>query len=724
MKTRNWFWLLFATMVCTFYACGNEDVGYESSPDWAIEGGYKVLESIDGVLTQDAAWELVKEKMLNGKTEGMAVYISSEVVSPYTTYVKMSGELTTPSYSCWLIFIDDEPYQSWVHNCRYVFVKTDGSIIKVEKDNTPINNLNDKFTHLFTNLSSEVLSSRVSNSFTGNMNIVQTNSVSSNRYAVIISGGWDHNNNHYRYWNNSSAIYNVLKKKYGYPTDNIKTFISDGYNLGADRRFYNTTTEWFESSPTDLDQDGINDVTGAATLSNIRSAFTYLRNTLTPADELFIFITSHGGYDGAYYTTLWGEKLYAAELQSMLSRINTDNIQIISTVCNSGGFIPALESHNRVIGTACRADENSWAYNTLEFDAFPYYWISGMLGLEIDDLDASVNCDLDDDSEISFYEAFQYAKDNAETLNEHAQYLSLPNKLGNSVGLGNVWFRGKLIGEQHFCNQAIYYVENLPSTANIEWNVTSSEFSTTNNEWTSSNTIAHSTTLTLTNYYYQRPHYYSIKAVVTENDKEREFELSATSNEYAPYMGTLVWFCGIKTGQSNYSFNQDYVEFELEQTHEFYASSYTDILNRVHSNPNIYDVTSPDLSASTTNSMAEITPMCSGEGNMEVYLYGCSSESIPFVVPYIVFDPNSYSLQLNRNISTLNIASQTATYGVRNENPIRTIEVRTYDRQTLLTFNVEKEQTNVTDIDISTLSPGTYILKVTDDTVHYLKLVI
>ena len=152
MKTRNWFWLLFATMVCTFYACSNEDVGYESSPDWATEGGYKVLESIDGVLTQDAAWELVKEKMLNGKTEGMAVYISSEVVSPYTTYVKMSGELTTPSYSCWLIFIDDEPYQSWVHNCRYVFVKTDGSIIKVEKDNTPINNLNDKFTHLFTNL--------------------------------------------------------------------------------------------------------------------------------------------------------------------------------------------------------------------------------------------------------------------------------------------------------------------------------------------------------------------------------------------------------------------------------------------------------------------------------------------------------------------------------------------------------------------------------------------
>lgn len=54
----------------------------------------------------------------------------------------------------------------------------------------------------------------------------------------------------------------MLEKKYGYPKDNIKTFISDGYNLGADRRFYNTTTEWFESSPTDLDQDGIDDVTG------------------------------------------------------------------------------------------------------------------------------------------------------------------------------------------------------------------------------------------------------------------------------------------------------------------------------------------------------------------------------------------------------------------------------------------------------------------------------
>ena len=79
---------------------------------------------------------------------------------------------------------------------------------------------------------------------------------------------------------------------------------------------------------------------------------------------------------------------------------------------------------------------------------------------------------------------------------------------------------------------------------------------------------------------------------------------------------------------------------------------------------------------------------------------------------------------MNESTSTLNIASQTTTYGLRNENPIRTIEVRTYDRQTLLTFNVEDDQTNVADIDVSTLSPGTYILKVTDDTVHYLKLVI
>ena len=92
------------------------------------------------------------------------------------------------------------------------------------------------------------------------------------RHAVIISGGNHLYANNYRYWNNCSGLYNVLTKKYGYPKENIKSFISDGYNTAADRLLFHPNyiaAYHYESSPTDLDQDGVDDVTGAATLSII-----------------------------------------------------------------------------------------------------------------------------------------------------------------------------------------------------------------------------------------------------------------------------------------------------------------------------------------------------------------------------------------------------------------------------------------------------------------------
>ena len=44
--------------------------------------------------------------------------------------------------------------------------------------------------------------------------------MSANDYAVIISGGYCPELNYTRYWNNCSAIYNTLKKVYGYNEDN------------------------------------------------------------------------------------------------------------------------------------------------------------------------------------------------------------------------------------------------------------------------------------------------------------------------------------------------------------------------------------------------------------------------------------------------------------------------------------------------------------------------
>ena len=742
MKTRNWLWLLLAAMVCTLYACSNEDVGYESSPDWATEGGYKVLESIDGELTKEDAWEIVKDEVFEGNSETVVAYVSQSIVKAKSSFETVGGKtLTTPNYDCWMFLLDDNPGGSLSRIMRYVFLKTNGGYIKLIKGSGLWGFVGwDPILMWNKQTESRSLAPSLFGDFTGYMNISQTSTVASNRYAIIIGGGMDSYNNHYRYWNNCSAIYNVLRKKYGYPKDNIKTFISDGYNTAADRLFFHPNyiaAMYYASSPTDLDQDGVDDLTGAATLSNIRSAFSDLRYTLTSEDELLIFITSHGATDGGHYATLWGERLYADELNEMLVGINTDHIQILNTVCYSGGFISELNSYNRVIGTACRADESSYPYSTFEFDAFPYYWISGLLGKEIDDLSTTVNCDLNNDNKISFYEAFAYAEVNAranveansntEGATEHAQYLSNPTTLGARVGLENLWFDTSLVGDSYFCNQAIYNLSYLPNDATVTWNVTLSEKHPSNpSELTTSTTTHTGNTLTLTRQ--QDAAIYDISATISYNGMQETLSKTVLCNGFSPYTGTLYWESGFLDGNTTYNWIDGGMELYLDQAQDLTITQHIDRQGTITNNPNIKNVMSPDLDGDIiSGNTATLTFGFSGEGDLEVTLYsGCNDDmnGEPFLIPYIVFDPNSYSLQLDESTSTLNIASQTTTYGLRNENPIRTIEVRTYDRQTLLTFNVEDDQTNVADIDVSTLSPGTYILKVTDDTVHYLKLVI
>lgn len=52
-----------------------------------------------------------------------------------------------------------------------------------------------------------------------------------NKYALIINGGIDKENNHLRYWNNCSAFYSALTKIYGYSKSNITTLMADDKTL-------------------------------------------------------------------------------------------------------------------------------------------------------------------------------------------------------------------------------------------------------------------------------------------------------------------------------------------------------------------------------------------------------------------------------------------------------------------------------------------------------------
>jgi len=252
-----------------------------------------------------------------------------------------------------------------------------------------------------------------------------------NCYVVILSGGYDMGNNHERYWNDCSAIYSALINVYGYLKSHIYVLISDGTNPANDRRRVNGA---YDSSPLDLDGDGLPDIQYAATKNNITTVFNTLSNTLTPNDYLFIFTTDHGGTTSSGEATLylWHETTTASEFAVEVNKVNAGEISIVMEQCYSGGFVPHLEKRGRTVATACSATELSWSGPTIYYNEFVYYWTAAVAGRTPSG--SSVNADYNNDGYISMKEAFDYANTH-DDANETPQYSSIKSNLGNYLTL-------------------------------------------------------------------------------------------------------------------------------------------------------------------------------------------------------------------------------------------------------------------------------------------------
>jgi hypothetical protein len=370
-------------------------------------------------------------------------YIEKEITKYYLLYsneniVADKNGVTTVSIwnkepisinkSCFVYFIDENPYASWEHSCRYLFVNKSNGQIHEETAKTPPKNLNT------WKLLTPILENEQKNSFDFLKNLQKSTPLKSginpsNCYAVIISGGIDMANNWQRYWNDCSSIYSVLTYVYGYLDNHIYVLMSDGTNPANDRR----VSTGYDSSPLDLDGDGDNDIQYSATKANIATVFNTLSNILTENDYLFIFTTDHGGTSSGHSTLcLWGENIYDYEFANEVNKVKAGNISVVMEQCRSGGFIDDLEKTGRTIATACKEDENSYGMGYYTYNYFVYYWTAAVA--RYTPSGTIVNADSNNDGYISMKEAFDYANTHTITM-EHPQYSSKKTHLGNYLTL-------------------------------------------------------------------------------------------------------------------------------------------------------------------------------------------------------------------------------------------------------------------------------------------------
>lgn len=368
-------------------------------------------------------------------------YIGQEIHDYYWLYEHkdtLSGSLAIATWhdtiyisNVYAYFIDESPYNNWAHPCRYVFIDKQNGTIETRHAQTPP--LKQDWT-----LKTERTPSQPKEVF----DITQTINRQSIRakaatyspdYAIIISGGGNTDENHERFWNNCSFMYKVLVGVYRYDPSHIYVIMSDGTNPAIDRTLDNGTQD---SSPLDLDGNGTDDIQYSASINNIANAFDKVAQRITKEDNLFVYITDHGNKSvipAGSYISLWNMvTYYPYQLAAELNKIQANGISVVMNPCYSGGFISALEGANRVIMTACSADQVAYATNDRYYDEFSYYWISAMAGRFPNGTTA--NADANNDGFVSMEEAFLFAK-NHDKQNETPQYSSVNPNTGRKISL-------------------------------------------------------------------------------------------------------------------------------------------------------------------------------------------------------------------------------------------------------------------------------------------------
>ncbi len=391
-------------------------------------------------ITRQQADALVTNQIFTSSLGNVDIYAFPEMVTSSERIDLADGtSIAVPYHSCYAYFIDLMPFANWSHPCKYCFVNANGSHSMVDAEMAP----EEEHLSAISLMQRPVSTPNYTIPENAHGNSFESGDMS-HKWAVLICGNHHGNGEHGRFWFDLSSVYTVLTNVYHYqepaPDElfdytNRRIFVTAPESISKmfciESEYYssqlNTTSIPFSEStyPGDFinrgghDEDLLNHSKG--NIENLFQCFAdedlcaeynefgYGFRPLTEDDELFIYITGHGGKDGGgcYFTvknTTNGttyEKIYDYELVEWLRGIECSQITLVMQNCNSGGFIDEFlgdinnencRCKNRIGLSAASADGVSRAESygitnySREMDGpgfvneFTYHWTAAALG--------------------------------------------------------------------------------------------------------------------------------------------------------------------------------------------------------------------------------------------------------------------------------------------------------------------------------------------------------
>ncbi len=225
----------------------------------------------------------------------------------------------------------------------------------------------------------------------------QSESGPSRKYALIIGGAGGQEQFTEKYFVQTSRLYQLLTDSLGYlPEDVVYLFEQTSFDS--------------------LQIDGV------ASADNVREAFRTFKRKLGRNDQLLVFLTGHGAFDGQWGKfNLVGPDLKDIEYARLLSSLASRKVIFANMSAASGAFIRRLSDKRRVVITSTKSGAQHFETNFADFF--------------IDAL-ASRAADKNKDKRVSMVEAFAFARKSQDTWFEEKRLVRAEHPLLDDNGDG------------------------------------------------------------------------------------------------------------------------------------------------------------------------------------------------------------------------------------------------------------------------------------------------
>ncbi|MBM3435581.1 MAG: hypothetical protein FJY07_05105, partial [Bacteroidetes bacterium] len=341
-----------------------------------------------GQFTRQQAIDLILNNTLLDDIESIDVYCAN---NSNTGDVEMIDNVIVenPNAESWVFFVDDNPFASWYHQARYIFVFTvDGAYTIANGEIYPKSWKTD-----YEEISSADRPDPVA--IDGTAFVPDPQKVESNyNYALIVVAM-----DEYRNWYNTSLIYNVLLLNYNYKKDNIFVLYSyDGHS-------------WLPNvNGDDLDDpaDPSDDIDGPATWATVQQVLAemkgeepnpvYVTEALGHGDQLAVFFTGVPvENNGPNPVMLFQEEegdfipIPVSDVSELMEDIDCGQMVFTFDVSSAGDVIPHfmevggtdVKCKNRFLHGPTVSGQSSKAemyFSSGNYSEYLYYWAAAARG--------------------------------------------------------------------------------------------------------------------------------------------------------------------------------------------------------------------------------------------------------------------------------------------------------------------------------------------------------